>query len=140
MFTSDELFERFHHFLHDVISTGIEVIQHLPDDFGLDDSSASETTSARLWCIDAKEKLLIALTKIFSLNMPLYITYKHTLYSHGRYSKLKECSCTRLSADPLTLLQSFCQTAIFGNQRNQVGHHFFLKTSFRINISLSCFF
>ena len=62
--------------------------------------------------------------KTFSISMPLYIIYKQLLFSHGRYSRLKECSCSRLTSDSISLLQFYCQTHSplkngNGNSRNQ---------------------
>ncbi len=114
VFTSDELIEKFHHFLHNIIATSIQVIKTIPDDtfISIETSASSliEHVPARLWQIEHKEKLLIALVKVFSLNMPLYVTYKHLLFNHGRYNRIKECSCSSLTTDSLTLLYLYCQT------------------------------
>lgn len=70
----------------------------------------SDCLSVKQWQIEYKEKLLIALVKIFSLNMPLYVTYKHLLFNHGRYNTIKECSCSRLSNESIALVYLYCQT------------------------------
>ena len=120
VFTNDELIEKFHHFLHAIISAGINLIQHLSSD-DVDSASGAQlddaSYSVRDWPFDSKEKLLIALVKIFSFNMPLYVTYKHLLFNHGRYTRSSECSCSRLSTDSVALLQLYCPT---NSNRNQV--------------------
>ncbi len=111
MFTNDEYIEKFHHFLHTIIATAIEVLRHYPADI----TTTSATVPARLWPSDHKQNLLTALVKAFSLNMPLYVTYKHLLFNHGRYTRITNCSCSRLSADSLSLLQLFCHTTTANN-------------------------
>lgn len=54
---------------------------------------------ARLWSNDNKEKLLFALVKIFSSNMPLYVTYKHLFFNN------KDCC----DSDTISMLQLYCQ-------------------------------
>ena len=145
MFTSDDLIEKFHHFLHNLIATSIVLIKYLPKDFyfhtninnanssnideqinaqHLNDNNADDMTNlecnsedencnlieARRWTLETKEKLFISLVKIFSLNMPLYVTYKHLLFNHGRYARVKECSCSKLASDSLQLFPNYCQT------------------------------
>ena len=123
MFTNDELIDKFHQFLHGLIFAAIDVIKHITDDLCSDEVNSVEyKNEARTWTLEAKETLRVALTKIFALNLRLYITYKHLLYSHGRYSKLKECSCAQLSGDSVGLFQAYCQPSIVANQRNQVNH------------------
>jgi len=73
-------------------------------------SQDDEFSLANSWSLDSKEKLLVALMKTFSLNMPLYIIYKQLLFNHGRYSRIKECSCSTLTSDSISLLQFYCQT------------------------------
>lgn len=85
------------------------------DDHGGDATTANnsqddEFSLANAWSLDSKEKLLIALMKTFSINMPLYIIYKQLLFNHGRYSRIKECSCSTLTSDSISLLQFYCQT------------------------------
>jgi hypothetical protein len=73
-------------------------------------SQDDEFSLANAWSLDSKEKLLVALMKTFSINMPLYIIYKQLLFNHGRYSRIKECSCSTLTSDSISLLQLYCQT------------------------------
>jgi ubiquitin carboxyl-terminal hydrolase 34 len=110
VFTNDEYIEKFHHFLHTIIATAIEVLRHYPADMTTTPTTTSATISARLWPSDHKQNLLTALVKAFSLNMPLYVTYKHLLFNHGRYTRITNCSCSRLSTDSISLLQLFCHT------------------------------
>lgn len=92
-----------------------------------DYQAALSDSSPRRWSLDMKEKLLIALVKTFSLNMPLYVTYKHLLFNHGRYAHVKNCSCSKLSNDSIALLQLFCQTnSQIGNQRSANNIHVIL--------------
>jgi len=42
--------------------------------------------------------------------MPLYVTYKHLLFNHGRYNTIKECTCSKLSAESIPLVYLYCQT------------------------------
>lgn len=114
VFANDELLEKFHHYLHNLIETSVLVIQHLPDDFYIYTNATDSsplTHPSRSWPLDHKEKLLLALTKTFSFSMPLYITYKHLLVNHGRYSRIKECSCANVSTDSLQILEMYCQTS-----------------------------
>lgn len=127
VFTNDDLLEKFHHFLHNMISTAIEVLRHFPEDFANSENEdylskqIPAKCAARRWSSDEKEKLLVALVKIFSLNMPLYVTYKHLLFNHGRYSRIGECSCAQLSNDSMALVQIFCQANVPGpGQKIQV--------------------
>lgn len=112
VFTSDELIEKFHHFLHTIIAASITVIKSIPVDAATssDSDSTNSLLSVKLWQLEHKEKLLIALVKIFTLNMPLYVTYKHLLFNHGRYNRINECSCSKLSTDSISLLYLYCQT------------------------------
>lgn len=122
VFTSDDLIEKFHHFLHNIITTSIYIIKTLPNDVEQNDKTTNTTNttspsiinsdclSVKQWQIEYKEKLLIALVKIFSLNMPLYVTYKHLLFNHGRYNTIKECSCSKLSNESIALVYLYCQT------------------------------
>lgn len=115
VFTNDELLEKFHHFLHNLIETSVHVIHHLPDDSYIYSNAgllgSSQIHPSRKWPMEHKEKLLLALVKTFSFAMPLYITYKHLLVNHGRYSRIKECSCVNVSTDSLQILEMYCQTA-----------------------------
>lgn len=120
VFTNDDLIEKFHHFLHNIISTSIDVIQNLTEDYCQSLEDSINQNSARRWSSDEKEKLLMALVKTFSLSMPLYVTYKHLLFNQGRYTRMKECSCSWLSNDSLALLQLFCHSSSQNvNQRIQ---------------------
>ena len=78
---------------------------------------------SRKWPLDAKERLLQALVKTFSLNMPLYITYKHILFNYGRYNRIKECSCANISTDSLAILQLYCQINQPTHHRHHHHHH-----------------
>ena len=128
VFTNEDLLAKFHHFLHTIIATSIQVIRHFPQDFAVSENdeylNVQENRAihpARLWTLDEKEKLLVALVKTFSLNMPLYVTYKHLLFNHGRYSRIRECSCANLSNDSIALVQIFCQANLPGtSQKIQV--------------------
>ena len=110
-FSKDDILEKFHHFLHNIIAISILVMKDLPNDLNLikSDKNSEEIISARYWSLAHKEKLFLALIKIFSINMPLYLAYKHLLIGHDRYSRSKECSCSKLSTDSISLIQSFCQ-------------------------------
>ena len=153
MFTNDDLIEKFHHFLHNLIATSIVLIKYLPKDFylltnastnntdeilntsQLDSSNADDMISlecnsedencnlveARRWSLETKEKLFICLVKLFSLNMPLYVTYKHLLFNHGRYNRVKECSCSKLANDSLQLFPNYCQTNNRYNNHSNPG-------------------
>lgn len=143
VFTSDELIEKFHHFLHSIIAASIHVIKTMHESVNLTESATSnsnatsnENVPASSWQLEHKEKLLIALVKIFTLNMPLYVTYKHLLFNHGRYNRIKECSCSKLSTDSISLLYLFCQTNTSSNSanRNQVVFLFFSKPRLNLNL------
>ena len=108
MFANDELIEKFHSLINEWINITIDVIQHLVDDTSSSSSSSDDdlnitsskfNNNARRWSLENKEKLLIAIVKIFSSNMPLYVTYKHL------FSNNKDCCDT----DTISLLQSYCQ-------------------------------
>ena len=106
MFTSDVLIEKFHHFLHNLVATSILVIKTISR---ITTTSDEPSFSPESWSLDAKEKLLLALMKTFSVSMPLYIIYKQLLFNHGRYTRLKDCSCCMLTADTISLLQLYCE-------------------------------
>ncbi|CAF0722648.1 unnamed protein product [Brachionus calyciflorus] len=114
IFTKDDLIEKFHHYLHNLISVSIIVLKNLSNDINTTINAGTSndlelSVEARRWPLGIKEKLLISLIKIFSLNMPLYLTYKHLLLnSPGRYTRLNECSCSTLNQDSLNLIQSYC--------------------------------
>jgi hypothetical protein len=97
------------------------VIKHWPDDMFVANEVAatvdaaepnagrqSNVLHARKWPFDAKEKLLVGLIKVFSLSMPLYVTYKHLLVNHGRYGRIRECSCSMMPSDSVAMLQTYC--------------------------------
>jgi hypothetical protein len=127
VFSNDVLIEKFHHFLHVIISTTIEVIYNFCED-QLNDFNGNQNESdqcrrptARSWSLENKEKLFFSLVKIFSLNMPLYVTYKHLLFNHGRYCRIKECSCSLQSIDSIKMLHLHCQTMTL--QQQQQNNH-----------------
>lgn len=100
VFANDELIEKFHSLINEWINITIDVIEHLVDDttaIAIDEIVTNN--SARRWSFENKEKLLVAIVKIFSSNMPLYVTYKHL------FSNNKDCCDT----DTISLLQSYCQ-------------------------------
>jgi hypothetical protein len=98
VFANDELIEKFHSLINEWINITIDVIQHLVEDTTASDEIITNN-SARKWSFENKEQLLFAIVKIFSSNMPLYVTYKHL------FSNNKDCCDT----DTISLLQSYCQ-------------------------------
>ncbi len=102
VFANDELIEKFHALINNWISIAIDVVHNFVDDPNVDeplDVDMTPTTAARFWSTDNKDKLLYAIVKIFSSNMPLYVTYKHLFFNN------KDCCDT----DTIALLQLYCQ-------------------------------
>ncbi len=138
MFTKEDYIEKFHHFLHNLIAVAILVIKDMSNDNSLSrDTSTISTTNAsknedsciiaaRYWSFEQKEKLLVALIKCFSLNMPLYLAYKHLLFNHDKHDRVKECACGKLSNDSISLIHLFCQS---NNKNNSqvIFHNSFLR-------------
>ena len=108
------------------MAVAILVIKDLANDSNLNESSETAAKdkcviSARYWPIEHKEKLFSALLKVFSLNMPLYLAYKHLMISHDRYSILRDCTCFKLSNETISLIHLYCQS---NNKNNsQVGKY-----------------
>lgn len=130
IFTKDDMIEKFHHFLHQVICLSVLVIKNLNN--SLTEDGPEKEILLLNSPIDAREKLLCSLVKVFSLNMPLYLTYKHLLFNnHGRYSRITDCSCCNLSQDSLNLIQIYCSTSQdlspVNKSLNQVARIYFSK-------------
>lgn len=107
------MLEKFHHLLHNLIGISILVIRDLPNDFKLNKECFNQDEKliipARYWSLEHKEKLIVALVKIFTANMPLYLAYKHLLIGHDRYARLNNCCCSKLCNDSISLMQMYFQ-------------------------------
>jgi hypothetical protein len=127
VFTKEDYIEKFHHFIHNLIATAILVIKDMPGDAPghkqYSEAENSDFINARIWLPEEKERLMIALVKCFSVNMPLYVAYKHLIIGHERNVVVKECACGKLSVDSsLSLIHVFCQPIGKGN--SQVNFEF----------------
>lgn len=126
IFTNEDLLEKFHHFVHNIIASCVLVIRNLKADADLIEEESEATSKdekqievkchVRYWPFEWKEKLFTALIKILNLNMPLYVTSKHMLLNVNnllRYKRItSECNCSKITTDPIGILQTYCQANV----------------------------
>lgn len=73
------------------------------------------------WTLEQKEKLLVAFVKVFTLNMPLYVAYKHLLHQNqSRGGGTKSCPCLGTNSESIVMIQMYCQLPRSGNH----AHHY----------------
>ncbi|GLH07907.1 Ubiquitin carboxyl-terminal hydrolase puf [Gryllus bimaculatus] len=86
----------------------------MKEDVDEDDDDGEEEEDEEEWSIQEKEKLLHFLSKVFLLNFPLYVAYKHTVQAKLEEISQQEASSLNVFCDlhdpeiPVYLLRNVC--------------------------------
>lgn len=122
LFDDVELVERLCHFMHNVISTSVVVLENwsivdprrvLDAEEEDDTKRAEESTKAKAlnWPNVHKEKLINSLCRILQVNLPMYACLSQVAPSAIKMAKSKDCTCSLVPCDTGDLIQLYCQAS-----------------------------